>query len=55
MNKESIAFLEKTIEVWQPYYKRELTLEDARQIQENVTGFFTTLLEWEENEKTQRF
>ncbi len=55
MKKESTAFLKKTIKVWQPYYKRRLTLEDARQIQENVTGFFNILLEWEKNEKTQNF
>ena len=50
MSKEIDNFLQKTIDVWQPSYKRKLSLEDARQITENMTGFFNTLLEWEKNE-----
>jgi hypothetical protein len=36
----------RTREVWQPRLRRELTDEDARQIVENVTGFFSILAEW---------
>ena len=32
--------------VWQPRTGRNLTDEDARQINENVTGFFALLAEW---------
>ena len=36
----------RTRKVWQPRIRRELTDEDARQIAENVTGFFSILAEW---------
>jgi hypothetical protein len=36
-------FLEKTIEVWQPRFERTLTLEDAREIAESMTGLFRLL------------
>ncbi len=32
--------------VWQPRVGRNLTDESARQIAENVTGFFAILAEW---------
>jgi hypothetical protein len=38
--------IEPTCEVWQPRIGRDLSREDARQIAENVTGFFTILAEW---------
>ncbi len=38
--------IDRTREVWQPRIGRNLTDEDARQISENVTGFFTILAEW---------
>lgn len=56
MTEFSKAFLEKTIEVWQPYSPVPLTLEDAREIAENVTGLFCLLDELEQKygkEKTQ--
>lgn len=37
---------EQTRKVWQPRVRRKLTDEDARQIAENVTGFFAVLAEW---------
>jgi hypothetical protein len=37
---------ERTRKVWQPRIGRNLTDEDARQISENVTGFFAILAEW---------
>jgi hypothetical protein len=33
-------------QVWQPRLGRDLSREDARQIAENVTGFFAILAEW---------
>jgi len=32
--------------VWQPRLGRDLSREDARQIAEDVTGFFAVLAEW---------
>lgn len=57
MTKYSREFLEKTIHVWQPLSKERLTEEDAREIVENLTGFFSLLRQWEqkngkEEEKT---
>ena len=43
----SKEFLEKTIKVWQPYSSVTLTLEDAREITENMTELFSFLLELE--------
>ena len=33
-------------QVWQPRLGRDLSREDARQIVENMTGFFSVLAEW---------
>ena len=38
--------IDRTRKVWQPRVGRDLTDEDARQITENVTGFFAILAEW---------
>lgn len=43
--------LERTRAVWQPRLGRDLSREDARQITENVTGFFALLAEWSRAEK----
>jgi hypothetical protein len=37
------AFLDETIEFWQPRASRMLTPEDARQIVENLTAFIHVL------------
>ncbi|MGH9968573.1 MAG: hypothetical protein ACREBG_12195 [Pyrinomonadaceae bacterium] len=47
MKQELIA---RTMETWQPRCARGLSEEDAREIVENVTGFFKLLLEWEVRE-----
>jgi hypothetical protein len=47
MCKYSNEFLERTIKVWQPYSPVPLSLEDAREILENMTGLFLFLLELE--------
>ena len=38
--------IDRTRRVWQPRLGRDLSREDARQIAENVTGFFAILTEW---------
>lgn len=45
------SFLEATIEFWQPSAGRDLTHEDAREIVENMTGFFTVLRQWRDAER----
>jgi len=41
----------RTRQIWQPRIGRDLTDEDARQIVENMTGFFTVLAEWSHTER----
>jgi hypothetical protein len=43
--------VDRTREVWQPRLGRDLSREDARQIAENVTGFFAILAEWSRAER----
>jgi len=38
--------IDRTREIWKPRLERDLSHEDARQIVENVTGFFSILAEW---------
>ena len=38
--------IRRTRAVWQPRLGRDLSREDARQIAENMTGFFSVLAEW---------
>jgi hypothetical protein len=44
-------FIERTLEVWQPRSAHRLTEEGAREIAENVTGFFEVLQGWAQAEK----
>lgn len=44
MNKYSKEFLNKTIEVWQPYSPTPLSLNDAREITGNMTALFNFLI-----------
>ena len=43
--------LDRTRQVWQTRIGRDLSQEDARQIAENVTGFFAVLAEWSRAER----
>jgi hypothetical protein len=43
-----------TVEVWQPRAARDLQDEEAREIAENIVGFFNLLLEWESAERERR-
>jgi hypothetical protein len=38
--------IDRTIALWKPRLRRDLSREDARRIAENVTGFFNILAEW---------
>jgi hypothetical protein len=49
--KPAGALLDETIAIWQPRTSRRLTREDARQIIENMTGFFNVLREWDRAER----
>lgn len=48
MTKQELT--EHTNAVWQPRLRRRLSNEDAREIAENMTGFFTILAEWSRQE-----
>jgi hypothetical protein len=41
----------RTRQIWQPRIARDVSDEDARQLAENVTGFFTILAEWAHAER----
>lgn len=41
---EKDKFLQETLEFWQKRTKRVLTLEDAREITENMTAFLEALM-----------
>jgi hypothetical protein len=43
----SADLIRHTIRVWEPRLGRPLTEEDARQILENVIGFFRVLRDWD--------
>jgi hypothetical protein len=47
-SKYSKEFLEKTIKVWQPYSPTPLSLNDAREITENMTALFNFLIAHED-------
>jgi hypothetical protein len=43
-------FLDRTIVLWRHRMGREISREEARQIAENVTGFFSVLHAWSRGE-----
>jgi hypothetical protein len=43
--------IERTRQLWTPRFGRDLSREDARQIAQNVTGFFAILAEWSRAER----
>jgi hypothetical protein len=47
MAKEHEEAIDLSIDFWQPCYSQTLTPEDAREIVENITGFFGVLAEWD--------
>ena len=50
MNQAECQLIDRTRKTWQPRAARNLSDEDAREITENVTGFFKLLMEWEAKE-----
>ena len=40
-------FNQRTCDFWQPRASRQLTDEDAREMAENLSGFFRLLDEWD--------
>jgi hypothetical protein len=46
-------FIEETRAFWQSRTDRVLTREDAREIIENMTGFFRVLLEWDRAKRSK--
>jgi hypothetical protein len=40
------TLIARTRQVWQPRLGRDLSREDAKQVAENVAGFFALLAEW---------
>ena len=51
--KYSKEFLNKTIQVWQPYSPTPLSLNDAREITENMASLFNFLLTENKNIKNK--
>jgi hypothetical protein len=49
-NAANDNLINRTISLWQSRARRGLSTEDARQITENVIGFFTVLSEWSRSE-----
>jgi len=47
MRKIQNQLIDRTLEFWQTRTSHTLTREDAREIVENITGFFRILREWE--------
>lgn len=52
MTKQELT--DRTLAVWQSRTARRLSNEDAREITENLTGFFATLAEWSRQEERDR-
>ena len=46
LNASNDNLIDQTRQVWQPRLGRDLSNEDARQIKEDVVGFFSILAEW---------
>jgi hypothetical protein len=52
MTKQELS--DHTVTVWQSRTARPIGKEDAREITENLTGFFTILTEWSRQEERDR-
>jgi hypothetical protein len=50
-NAANDNLIDRTRQVWQPRLGRDVSREDARQITQNVTGFFGILAEWSRADK----
>ena len=52
--KTKVELIKKTIEVWQPLSNEKLSEEDAREIIENIAGFFSNLKRWDDEERRKQ-
>jgi len=52
--KSTEQFLDEAIAFWQLRSDSKLSREDARQITENLTGFFRLLQQWQNAKKPMR-
>jgi hypothetical protein len=52
-NAANDNLINRTISLWQSRAQRDLSTEDARQITENIIGFFTILSEWSRSETSR--
>ena len=50
MPNYSKEFLEKKLKIWQPYSPVSLSLKNAGEIVNNMTGLFSLLLKWEQKD-----
>lgn len=53
MEESKRQLIEQTKQFWQARAQKSLSDEDAREIIENITGFFKVLKEWQEKEKNR--
>jgi hypothetical protein len=51
MTPANDKLIERTRRLWHSRLGRDVSCEDARQIAENVTGFFEVLAEWSNTER----
>lgn len=51
MKQYKQEFISYTKQVWQPYYKEELSEYDAVEIIDNMTAFMNLLIKWDKAEK----
>ena len=42
-------FLKETLRFWEPFYQRELSEEEGRQIIANIKSYFEILMEWDDD------
>ncbi len=53
MEDSKRQLIEETKRFWQARTGESISDEDARQMIENITGFFKVLIEWDEKAKNQ--
>jgi len=46
MRKHKPEIINKTLEVWQPYYKEPLSNDDVVEIIDNMSDYFALLAKW---------
>lgn len=54
MVERKADFINETIAFWQPYTDEIVTPELAKEMVDNISGFFRILLEWDEADQMQQ-